>query len=187
MTAEEIFSHISKHMIDGVMIHSQLADYYNFIGLKGYSKCHEYHFLIENNNFRKLCCYYIKHFNKLLPETQNENPRVIPTSWYNHYRTDVDSNTRKTAIQGGIEKWVNWENDTKMFYQKMYRELININEVAAAMEVKKYILDVDEELSTAQQKHLENKAIDYDIFDIVAKQEEVYKKYLEKIKKIDLK
>ena len=184
MTVEEVFSQVSKHMIDGIMIHSQLADYYNFIGLKGFSKCHEYHFLIENYNFRKLCYYYIKHFNKLIPELPNENPHVIPTTWFSHSRTDVDSNTRKTAIQGGIEKWVKWENDTKMFYQNMYKELIALNEIAAAMELKKYILDVDEELSMAQQKHLENKAIDYDIFDIVAKQEDVYKKYNKKIKEL---
>ncbi len=35
MTIEEIFSEISKHMIEGIMIHAQMADYYNFLGLKG--------------------------------------------------------------------------------------------------------------------------------------------------------
>ena len=184
MTVEEIFSKISKHMIDGIMTHSQLADYYNFIGLKGYSKCHEYHFLIENCNFRKLCNYYIKHFNKLIPELPNDNPHVIPTTWFGYSRVEVDSSTRKTAIQSGIEKWVNWENSTKRFYQTMYTELISLKEVAAAEEIKKYLSDVDEELEVAQQKHLENKAIDYDIFDIIAKQDEIYKKYDKKIKEI---
>lgn len=184
MTVEEIFSQVSKHMIDGIMTHSQLADYYNFIGLKGYSKCHEYHFLIENNNFRKLCCYYIKHFNKLIPELPNDNPHIIPAAWYNHTRVDVDGNTRKTAIQSGIEKWVNWEYNTKVFYQNMYGKLIEIHEVAAAEELEKYISDVDNELAFAQQKHIENKAIDYDIFDIIAKQDELYEKYKKKIEKI---
>ena len=103
MTAEEVFSQVSKHMIEGIMIHSQMADYYNFLGLKGYAKCHEYHFISENCNFRKLSMYYIKHFNKLLPELPNDNPNVIPSAWFKYLRQDVDANTRKTAIQGGIE------------------------------------------------------------------------------------
>ena len=186
MTVEEVFSRVGKYMIEGVMIHSQLADYYNFLGLKGYAKCHEYHFVSENCNFRKLSLYYIKHFNKLLPELPNDNPNVIPSAWFKYLRQDVDANTRKTAIQGGIEKWVNWEYNTKMFYQNMYNELINLHEIAAAAELKKYISDVDYELAYAQQKHLEDKAIDYDIFDIIAKQENVYKKYTKKIKEIEL-
>ena len=186
MTVEEVFSRVGKHMIEGVMIHSQLADYYNFLGLKGYAKCHEYHFISENYNFRKLSLYYIKHFNKLLPELPNDNPNVIPSAWFKYLRQDVDANTRKTAIQGGIEKWVNWEYNTKMFYQNMYNELINLHEIAAAAELKKYISDVDYELAYAQQKHLEDKAIDYDIFDIIAKQEDIYKKYTKKIKEIEL-
>lgn len=185
MTIEEVFGQVSKHMIDGIMIHSQLADYYNFIGLKGYSKCHEYHFLTENNNFRKLCCYYIKHFNKLIPELPNDNPRVIPANWYNYSRVEVDGNTRKNAIQGGIEKWVNWEYKTKVFYQSMHSELMKLHEVAAAAELKKYISDVDYELAYAQQRHLEDKAIDYDIFDILAKQERIYEKYKKKIEKMN--
>ena len=92
--------------------------------------------------------------------------------------------TRKTAIQGGNEKWVNWEYKTKVFYQSMYDELIKLHEIAAAAELKKYITDVDYEHAFAQQKYLENKAIDYDIFEIVSKQEEVYEKYKKKIEKI---
>ena len=186
MTVEEIFSQIGKHMIEGIMTHSQMADYYNFLGLKGYSKCHEYHFISENNNFRKLSWYYLKHFNKLMPELSNNNPNIIPSTWFKYLRQDVDANTRKTAIQGGIEKWVSWEHKTKMFYQNMYQELIKINEIAAAKELQKYILDVDNELSHAQQKHLENKAIDFDIFEIMSKQDEIYKKYCKKVKEIEL-
>lgn len=186
MTVEEIFSQVSKHMIEGIMIHSQMADYYNFLGLKGYSKCHEYHFLNENCNFRKLSWYYLKHFNKLMPELPNDNPNVIPSAWFKYLRQDVDASTRKTAIQGGIEKWVGWEHNTKVFYQNMYKELLNLNEVAAAKELEKYISDVDNELAYAKQRHLEDKAIDFDIFDIIAKQEHIYKKYCKKIKELEI-
>ena len=35
MTVEEIFSDLSKHMIEGLMAHSQLSDYFGFLGLEG--------------------------------------------------------------------------------------------------------------------------------------------------------
>ena len=69
----------------------------------------------------------------------------------------------------------------------MYKELIALNEIAGAMELKKYILDVDDELAKAKEKHIERKAIEYDIAVIMPEQEEIYKKYKKKIKEIELK
>ena len=69
MGVEDIFSQLVEHMIQGIMIHSQMADYYNFLGLKGYAKCHEYHFFSENIGFRRLSWYYLKHHNKLILES----------------------------------------------------------------------------------------------------------------------
>lgn len=186
MTIEEVFSQMSDHMIQGIMFHAQMSDYYNFLGLKGYAKCHEYHFVCENYNFRKLSHYYLGHYNKIIQELQTENPKAIPSSWYKYKKQDVDTATRKSAIQSGIESWVNWEQSTKTFYEKMYRELIALSEIAAAMEIKTYILDVDEELARARQKHIEEKAIDYDITIIMSEQEDKYKKYKKKIKEIEL-
>ena len=70
-----------------------------------------------------------------IPDTSS----VIPQSWYRYSRFDVDINTKKNAIQTGINKWVNWERDTKKFYESMYKELINIGEVDAAIMVSKLI------------------------------------------------
>lgn len=186
MTVEEIFKQLSTHMIEGLMVHSQMSDYFGFLGLKGYQECHKYHYFEENTNFRKINKYYLHHYNKIIPELPFNNPKVIPDSWYKYTRQDVDANTRKSGIQAGMEKWVDWEEGTKALYQQMYKELIAIGEVAAAEEVANYICDVDNELSAAMQKSLELKAINYDINLIIDKQEEKYQKYKKKLEKIDL-
>ena len=49
MTVEEIFSKISQRMIGGLMFHEQMSNYYDFLNLRGYKKCHEYHYLEETN------------------------------------------------------------------------------------------------------------------------------------------
>ena len=186
MTVEEIFSQLAAHMIEGLMIHSQMSDYFGFLGLKGYQECHKYHYFAENANYRAISKYYLHHYNKLIPEMPFNNPSVIPESWYKYSRQDVNSTTRKNAIQVGFEKWINWEKDTKQLYEHMYQELIAGGEVAAAEELAKYICDVDKELAKACQKKLELEAIDYDATLIMDKQEEKYKKYKKKLKEIDL-
>ena len=128
MTVEEIFGKISTHMLNGVMVHEQLANYYDFLGLCGYKKCHEYHFYSESISYRDICSFYISTYNKLISEQIPDTSSVIPQSWYRYSRFDVDINTKKNAIQTGLNKWVNWERDTKKFYESMYKELINIGE-----------------------------------------------------------
>ena len=186
MTVEEIFSQISKHMVEGLMFHSQMSDYYNFLGLDGFRKQHDYHFYSESNNFQKLSNYYIKHFNKFLLETPFENPNVIPSNWHAFIRQDVDNSIRKASIQSGIEKWVEWEQKTKKLYEECYKELVNLNEAAGAIELKKYITDVDFELAEAHSEHLKLKAMDYDISDIVMMQDDLFEKYSKKLWGIEL-
>ena len=59
MTCEEIFSKITNHMVKGLMVHEQLSNYYEFLGLPCYSKCHDEHFMKESKMYRKMYHYYI--------------------------------------------------------------------------------------------------------------------------------
>ena len=186
MTVDEIFSQLGEHMIEGLMIHSQLSDYFAFIGLDGYQMCHKYHYFEENANYKRLGDYYLHHYNKIIIEKPFNNPFVIPESWYQYTRHDVNATTRKNAIQVAFERWTSWEKDTKQLYESLYQELVRIREVAAAEELCKYIKDVDKELSKACQKHIELTAIDYNISDIMVEQKEIKKKYEKKLKEIEL-
>ena len=184
MTVDEIFSSINAHMIEGLMIHSQMSDYYNFLGLEGYHKCHEYHFYKESCAFRKLNNYYFKHFNKFIINVPVDDPQLIPGDWYKYTRQQVDNATRKNAIQTGFNKWSSWEKDTKVLYEKMYQELMLLNEVSAATFVKQLIEEVNEEHAAACQKNLELKSIDYNLVDIMMEQGHLKHKYVKKIEKM---
>ena len=186
MTVDEIFSQISAHMIEGLMVHVQLSDYYGFLGLKGYQECHKYHFYDEACNSRKISEYYIAHYNKLIIDKPIANPDTIPAGWFQHKRSDVSTQTKQSSIQAGFDKWVEWETKTKKTYEVLYKELITLNEVAAACEVKKLIQDVDYELAQAEQKRLELSSIEYDMSDIIMMQDDIKKKYHNKIKELEL-
>lgn len=183
MELKEIYSKLSEHMIQGMMLHDQLANYYDFLGLKGYKRCHEYHFLAETLNYRSLNRYFINHHNMLIPETRFDNESVIPENWYNHVRSDVDVATKKNAVKVGLTKWVEWERNTKDFYEQMYQELMDIGEVASACKIKCFVKDVDQELKKAERYWLNKEAISYDMSAIIEEQNRKHKKYQKKCEK----
>lgn len=79
--------------------------------------------------------------------------------------------TKQNAIKTGLEYWVNWELDTYDFYQQIHKNLIELNLVADAEKVKDLILDVQEEITTATQYHLNKIATNYDMTDIIEEQD----------------
>ena len=180
MTPEEIFSELSGHMIKGLMIHDQMADYYDFLSLRGYKRCHEYHYKKEMRGYRGLHRYFINHYNRLIEEKRVEDPEAIPASWLRYTRQEVDAQTKRSAIRTGIEKWVAWEKETKALYQKAYRDLIEAKEEAAALFIQKYIEDVDCELKWAERKALELETIDYNLSYIIGEQKRLHDKYKRK-------
>lgn len=182
MEVKDIFSEIMAHGIKGVMTHVQLSDYYDFLNMHGYKRCHEYHAICEMRDMECLKKYYINHFNRLVEEKPIENPAVIPAGWYPYTRQDIDAATKRSAVKSGIEKWVAWEKDTKALYQRMYQELMNIGEVAAAKMLSKFIKNVDNELKWAQRKHIELVDADYDMSFIMGEQDYLHDYYKEKMK-----
>ena len=171
MTTEEIFTTLTNHMLEGVMTHEQLANYYDFLGLPFYSKCHSKHFYKESKSYRKIYNYYITTYNRLLIEPEFKQPEVIPPSWAQYTRQDVDAATKQKAVKDGLEKWVKWERDTLKLYQDLYKELCNMGHITSAEKLKCLILDVEEEVREAEQYHLNKVATGYDMVYIVEEQD----------------
>lgn len=186
MTIDEIYEKLIQHMTKGLMFHEKLADYYDFLGLKGYKRCHEYRFFEETIKFRKVVKYYINHYSKLPSETLIDSPKVIPANWYSHIREDVDIQTKRNSVKTGIQLWKDWEIETKKLYEQLFKELCELNDVSSSNMLSCLICDVDKELKYVQRKWLELKAIDYDMKIIIPCQQEIHDKYKKKMKELDL-
>ena len=182
MTVEEIFAKVAEHMLEGVMYHHDFARAYRFLGLDGFAKCHEYQYFAENKGFEELLCYYSSRYHKLLKLNANTNTDVIPETWYKYTTMAVDAGTKRTSTKQMIDKWVQWERDTKALYQEMYKALYDAGEIAAACILKKHICEVDDELKHAEKKMIKLETLGYDIGTIVGWQKSMYNKYDEKLK-----
>ena len=159
MTIDEIYAKIAQHMIKGIMLHDQLAVYYKFLGMNGYSKHHEMQANHEMNSYRRMNCYFINNHNRLIPELPVASPKAIPESWYSVMRDKVDDITKRKALEEGIKKWVDWERETKELYKQMYDEANRVGSVSDLVFIKWLHDDVTRELSKAEVYYEENAII----------------------------
>ena len=155
------------------MLHDYMVDYFNFLNLHGYKRMSEYHAKHEMQNFRKIHRYYLDHYNKLIPDIRFENTEIIPEKWYEHYRTDVDTNTKRQAVKDAFIKWKNWEKETKKLYEQMYVELFNLGEIASARKIAKLVKGVDNELKWVCRKYIDLESADYSI-DYILNEQKFY-------------
>ena len=180
-TVEEIFSNLSAHMIKGLMVHDQMASYYYFLNLDGYAKCHEWHYLEESKNYLCLKKYYFKEHEKIIKEQPIENPKILPSSWLNYTKQDVDISTKRNAVRDGLIKWMRWEEETKQIYEKAYADLIAIGQINDALFVAKLVEDVSCELAKVKKYYIRKKDCDFDLSYIINEQKTQKEKYKQKI------
>jgi hypothetical protein len=183
MTIKEIFTEISGQQLRGMMLHNDMANYFDFLGLPGFKRLHEYQFFSEAMEHRKTDRYFINHFGELLPESENKIENYIPGAWYATDRQNVDSDARKNAVKENFVAWIEFETGAKKLYEKCYAEAMNAGEAAASGYIMRIVSDVDMELKKAERMELELKAIDYDMPTVVQLQEELHEKYKRKAKK----
>ena len=187
MPFEEICKLIAQRLLQGCMNHEQFANYYDFLGLEGYSIFHEYHFFEQMHGYREFITYYIDHQDKLVQDFSPNSLstfNIIPDNWYDYTREDVDINTRRNAVKSGLEKYIHWEKETKKFLEDMYTQATQQGFVGISIQIKKYIKSVEEEIKHANKVYLEIKATDYDMPTVVAKQDYLIKKYSKKLRQI---
>ena len=182
MTVEQIYKTISQRVLSGIMFHSDMIDYYRFLSLDGYAKCHEYRMIDESKAYRKLREKYLHIYDKLIKDDDIPRDSVIPDGWYSHVRQDVNVATIKEAVGDALLVWVEHETDTKKVYEEMATNLRDMGELDSALFVEELVCDVSKELARAKKYHLNKKHIEFDLPTIVSEQKCVCNKYKDKIR-----
>ena len=181
MTVEEIFKQLSHRMLSGIMLHSDMVNYYRFLSLDGYAKCHEYRMIEESKGYRKLHKHYLEQYDKLLPEGEVSKGSEIPSEWYSHVRQDVDEGTIKSSVKDGLNKWIKHEEETKKVYEDMAIELRQLGHIKSAIYVEDLVCKVAKELKHAKKYQLNKQIIGYDAQTIEEEQREKFEHYESKI------
>ena len=185
-TPEEIFAEIDSRFIGAIMMHGQLADYFDFLGLKGYKRLHEYQHLTESIERRKVCRYFINHHNALIKEDFSGEVKIIPDAWYTAKRLSVGKSTKQKAVEDGFIEYHNWESKTKSVYEKYAQKLREAGSVADAIFVEELVEDVSEELKAAERMISDLISTGYDMVYITEVQADIHEKYKKKSKGIEV-
>ena len=186
MTELEIFNTISNRQIKALMFHNEMADYFDFLGLNGFKRMHEYQYLKESAELRGTHRYILNHLNKLVPDDRIESVSVIPSNWYNFKRSDVDVSTRKNAVKEALQKYYDWEQETLTIFENAFVEMSKLGKIAYTNKIMDLICDVDKELKCVCRMWLKYKAVDFDMVLIEEEQNELHEKYKNKTKEIGI-
>lgn len=172
MTVEEIFKNIVSHVLEGIMMHEEFANYFAFLGLHEYEGKQREQYLEESKLLNSINEHYINSYCKLIPRMKlGEIPKHIPDSMFGHVTEDLEANNIRQAVKTISKAWVEWEEKTKQLFEESYVKLVDDNSaVCSASFVKGLIEDVDKELAEAREFWLSNKLSNFDITKIMEEQ-----------------
>lgn len=183
-SVEAIFSEINARMIAALMFHDQMSDYFDFLGMKGYKRLHEYQYFAESLERKKLNQYYINHHSKLIPDTYSGQVAMIPENWQAANRISVGKSTKQKGIEDGFNQYHEWESETKNLYERYSSRLREMGAVADAIMVEKLVEDVDKELKKMERIIIDLISSGYDMVYITESQQGIHDKYKTKMCKI---
>lgn len=184
MSCEDIYKAIRDRQVSALMFHSQMADLFDFLGLMGFKRMHEYQYFSESAEGRGISRYYLNHHNKLLVGGHPQGPKVIPQEWGQYTRFDVTPQVRKQAVEKAFKEYQDWEMETKEMYSWYSKALADKGLIADSIKVGELVKDVDMELKTLNRLLLKLKAIAFDAVGVMDMQEELHKHYREKTRSI---
>lgn len=180
-SVESIFSEINARMIAALMFHDQMSDYFDFLGMKGYKRLHEYQYFAESLERKKLNQYYINHHNKLIPDTYSGKVAMIPENWQTANRISVGKSTKQKGIEDGFNQYHEWEAETKGLYEHYASKFRELGSVSDAIMVEKLVEDVDNELKKLERIIVDLISSGYDMVYIAESQQRIHDKYKAKL------
>ena len=183
-SVESTFSEINARMITALMFHDQMADYFDFLGMKGYKRLHEYQYFTESLERKKLNQYYINHHNKLIPDIYSGQVTMIPENWKTANRISVGKSTKQKGIEDGFSQYHEWESETKNLYEHYSSRLREMGAVADAIIVEKLVEDVNSELKKLERIIVDLISSGYDMVYITESQQRIHDKYKAKLHEI---
>lgn len=185
-SCHDIFQAINSRQVKALMFHDQMADLFDFLGLMGYKRMHEYQFFSESAEHRTLKRYYLNHHNHLLMEESVTSPHVIPSEWGQYCRFDVTPQVRRQAVEKAFKEYNDWECETKKCYEDYAKQLFEMGNMADFNKVMDLVEDVDMEVKKLDRMYLTLKSVNFNEVYIATVQESLHDEYRLQTKEIGI-
>lgn len=180
---QTLYSELINRMKQGVEMHEQLADYYGFLNLPGYQKCHEYQMLCELLTYRKAKDMYMREYNQLVQPASMMNNMNTMANMANNGGNSNAGNSNNNAGNYASNYNANYNNYANIIPQNWYartRYDVDAGTKRTAVrdgfkrwidyekETKEFLMNMAERLEKANQREASRK-LDY-LIDHVEKE-----------------
>lgn len=174
-TPEEIFAEINTRMTGALMFHSQMIDYFAFLGLDGYKQIHERQYTDESWERMEIKQYFIQRHGQILYDSFSGTVEAIPEAWGNAKSMSVGKGTKQKAVEDGFLMYHEWEDKTKEIYEHYAHALRADGHIIDALEVERLAASVADELDMIDRIMLDLVSTGYDMTYIVENQKDLCK------------
>ena len=182
---EHAFKKVLERQAVALKMHMDMANLFEFLGLKGFKMMHEYQLAEEGACYRNTEKHYLSHYNKLINVDDAEFLSIIPTNWYGYTRFDVTPAIRKRTVIELFDEWKDWEEETKELYSHLATALINNKHFVAGNYIGELAKETAEELKKLEKLYLELKTVEFDSVYVEGMQSRLYNTYKNKLKEVD--
>lgn len=178
--AEDLYAMIDERMCMALEFHSQLADFFCFLGLQGFKRMAEYQFMKECAEKRKMHRRYIDMHHKILPIQDIETVRMIPKEWERYTTEDVDDSVIPKYVKMGLKEWYEWEKETKSILEDVCDQMQRMGAHADCEYVKELIVDGEKECKKIMRLYEKLNGTGYDAKAVHQMQDKYHEKYKKK-------
>lgn len=181
-SAESVYAEVNARMIAALMFHNQMAEYFLFLGLCGYSAMHEYQYFSESLERENLRRKYIHRHGHLIPDVYEGKASAIPDNMMTANRMSIGKGTKQKAVEDCFNDYHAWESETKELYQEYSGKLREFGAVIDASCMERMAENVSCELERIENIVMDLIACSYDMGYIVDSQEKIKCEYERKLK-----
>lgn len=178
--ADEAYEMLDEQMCRALSFHSQLADYFCFLGLQGFKRMAEYQYMKECAEMRKLHRRYIDNHGRVLKTKNITKPNIIPSGWSQYTTKDISDNVMPKFAKQGLEDWYEWEKAAKEVYEDVCDMLMNAGLHADCEYVKELLEDAEKECKKVMRLMERLNGTGYDVTAVHGMQDKLHEKYKKK-------
>lgn len=183
MREVDVFKDVIRNVIEGTMFHSQMIQYFDYLGLDGFAKLHKIRFERENAELVELFKYVVEVYGVAIGDVKPDSRNFIPEEWYEGLRESVRDEDRVNYIRFGVESWKDWESKSKSLYGQRYFELNDLRDAGGSEKIMDIVRGTEMELRFAYNLMCKLRNSGYDVGTITLLDNEVlgmYKKFYKK-------
>lgn len=176
MATREIMAEVADRLVGGMMLHSDHADLMCFLGFKGLKRYHEKGYHDDAMAFRKVHRKAIEWTGILVPNGDQRSPEDL-TPFMNYDRMTLDDEAKRNALEGAMQSWHDWEQETVKVYSRAARDLMGMGEAEMWKKVFKLQRKAERELNSVRKLICEMKSCNWDMCHIIDMQGPMHERY----------